>query len=300
MHSPSSSPSWLSARVIGTLCGIAAALFWAAGLVAAKHGVAVGLTPADLAFHRFVWSGVLLVPGLWRMGMADLGGAGWNRGLIILLLAGPLQAISSYTGLTLAPLGHGAVIHPASAALGGLLLATLVLKEPLSTARLVGVIAIVCGLIVFAGEAVTSIGMHALAGDSLFATAGLLWAAFTLCLRRWRMDGMHAAAIVGVLSLLIYAPLHALIFGFNTMIAAGWMENLIQIAVQGVFAGLLALFLFARTVSALGAGRASTFPALVPGLTMLIGFIALGEIPTPMQLLGLAVVVVGFRFAMKP
>jgi drug/metabolite transporter (DMT)-like permease len=279
---------------------MAAALFWAAGLVAAKHGVAVGLTPADMAFHRFVWSGVLLVPALWRMGVADLGGAGWGRGLIVLLLAGPLQAISSYTGFTLAPLGHGAVIHPASAALGGLLLATLILKEPLSNARLVGVIAIVCGLIVFAGEAITSIGMHALAGDSLFATAGLLWAVFTICLRRWRMDGLHAAMIVGALSLLIYAPLHALIFGFQTMIAAGWIENLIQIAVQGVFAGLLALFLFARAVTALGAGRASTFPTLVPGLTMLIGFLALGEVPTPMQLLGLAIVAVGFRFAMKP
>jgi drug/metabolite transporter (DMT)-like permease len=293
-------PSWLSARVIGTLCGIVAALFWAAGLVAAKHGVAVCLSPADMAFHRFVWPGVLMAPWLLRMGFSNLGGVGWGRGLVILILAGPLQAISSYTGFTLAPLGHGAVIHPASAALGGLLLATLVLKEPLSTARLIGVIAIVCGLVVFAGEAITSIGIHALAGDSLFATAGLMWAVFTLCLRRWRVNGVHAAVIVGALSLLIYAPLHALIVGFQSMIAAGWMENLIQIVVQGVFAGLLSLFLFARAVTVLGAGRASTFPALVPGLTMLIGFLALGEIPTTMQLLGLAIVVVGFRFAMKP
>lgn len=300
VHSPSTPPSWPSARVIGTLCGIAAALFWAAGLVAAKHGVTVGLTPADMAFHRFVWSGLLLLPGLWHMGVANLGGAGWTRGMIVFVLAGPLQAIASYTGFTLAPLGHGAVIHPASAALGGLLLATLVLKEPLSRARLLGVVAIVCGLVVFAGEAVTSIGMHALAGDSLFATAGVMWAVFTLNLRRWGMSGTHAAAIVATLSLLIYAPIHALFIGFDRMIAAGWMENLIQIAVQGVFAGLLALFLFARAVTALGAGRASTFPALVPGLTMLIGFLALGEIPTPMQLLGLAIVVVGFRFAMKP
>lgn len=300
LHAPSPSPSWLSVRVVGTICGIAAAVFWAAGFVAAKHGIAVGLTPADLAFHRFVWSGVLLVPGLWRMDMANLGGAGWRRGLIVLILAGPLQAIASYTGFTVAPLGHGAVIHPASAALGGLLLATLVLKEPLSRARLIGVIAIICGLIVFAGEAVTSIGLHALAGDSLFASAGFLWALFTMCLKRWRMDGMHAAMIVGALSLFIYAPLHALIFGFDTMIAAGWMQNLIQIVVQGVFAGLLALFLFARAVTALGAGRASTFPALVPGTAMLVGFIALGEIPTPLQLLGLAIVVIGFRFAMKP
>jgi drug/metabolite transporter (DMT)-like permease len=153
---------------------------------------------------------------------------------------------------------------------------------------------------VFAGEAITSIGLHALAGDSLFATAGLMWAVFTIQLRRWHMNGIHAAMIVGVLSLFIYAPLHAFFFGFQTMIAAGWVENLIQIAVQGVFAGLLALFLFARAVTTLGAGRASTFPTLVPGTAMLIGFVWLGEIPTPLQLLGLAIVVVGFRFAMKP
>jgi drug/metabolite transporter (DMT)-like permease len=182
---------------------VGAALFWAGGFVAAKHGLAIGLTPADLGFHRYVWSGLLFLPGLWRMGAADLGGAGWGRGLLFLLIAGPPQAIFSYTGLTLAPLGHGAVIHPASAALGGLVLATLVLKEPLSRKRLFGVIAIVCGLIVFAGEAAASIGLHALAGDSLFTSAGIMWATFTLCLRHWRMDGRQAAAIVGALSLLI-------------------------------------------------------------------------------------------------
>jgi drug/metabolite transporter (DMT)-like permease len=296
---PETTSTRFSPTAIGTLCGLGAALFWAGGFVSAKHGLAVGLTPEDLGFHRYVWSGLLFLPGLWRMGAADLGGTGWGRGLLILLLAGPLQAVFSYTGLTLAPLGHGAVIHPASAALGGLVLATLVLKEPLSRGRLLGVIAIVCGLVVFAGEAATSIGLHALAGDSLFASAGIMWATFTLCLRRWRMDGRRAAAIVGTLSLLIYAPLHALFFGFGSMIAAGWTENLIQFVVQGVFAGLLALFLFAHAVTALGAGRASTFPALVPGLTMLIGFVALGEIPSYTQLAGLAIVVLGFRFAMK-
>ena len=57
------------------------------------------------------------------------------------MLAGPPQALLNYTGLTLAPLGHGAVIQPGSAALGGLLLAFLVLREPLTRARIIGVIA---------------------------------------------------------------------------------------------------------------------------------------------------------------
>ena len=42
-----------SAVLIGALCGTAAAVGWAAGFVAAKHGVTIGFSPADLAFHRF-------------------------------------------------------------------------------------------------------------------------------------------------------------------------------------------------------------------------------------------------------
>ena len=53
---------------------------WAAGFVAAKHGIPIGFTPADLAFHRFFWSGLLLIPLVLREGIADLGGIGWRRG----------------------------------------------------------------------------------------------------------------------------------------------------------------------------------------------------------------------------
>ncbi|MGE3992120.1 DMT family transporter [Pseudorhodoplanes sp.] len=290
----------LSATAIGVSCGIAASICWAIGFVAAKHGIAVGFAPADLAFHRFVWSGVLMLPLLARVGLSDLGGLGWVRGLVILVLAGPLQALLNYTGLTLAPLGHGAVIQPGSAALGGLLLAFLVLGEPLSRARLIGVGSIILGLTVLAGEAVLTIRGGALAGDLLFAAAGFAWAAFTLCLRGWRTSGMLAAQVVGVLSLLIYAPLYAGLVDFERLSATGLSENLIQVVAQGVFAGLLALYLFARAVTALGAGRASMFPALVPAMTILIGFLVLGEIPTLPQLAGLLIVGFGFRFALKP
>ena len=49
----------------------------------------------------------------------------------------------------------------------------------------------------------------------------------------------------------------------------------------------------------LGTGRGATFSALVPGFTVLIGVLALGEMPTLIQLGGLAVVAVGFRYVMK-
>jgi drug/metabolite transporter (DMT)-like permease len=285
--------------VAGIACGAAAASCWAAGFVAARHGVLIGLAPVDIAFHRFVWTGFFLLPAVWRAGPRDLGGVGWGRGLIMTLLAGPTAVMASATGFTLTPLGHGAVIQPASSAVGSVLLAALILHERLSFARGLGTGIIVAGLCAFGADALGSIGRHGLAGDAIFMSAGIAWAVFGTLLRRWQIAGMRAAVAVGALSCLVYAPLHALLFGFDRMAAVGLWENLLQIAIQGA-AGAPAIFLFGRAVMLLGAGRAGVFAALVPGLALAIGFATIDEVPTAMQLVGFAIVMVGFRFVLKP
>ena len=83
------------------------------------------------------------------------------------------------------------------------------------------------------------------------------------------------------------------------MLRMGWHENLLQIVVQGMLAGMLPIYLFARAVMLLGAGRAATFPALVPGFSLIIGYLALGVVPSIAQLVGLVIVVVGFYFTLR-
>jgi drug/metabolite transporter (DMT)-like permease len=288
-----------SAILVGTLCGIAAALGWAAGFVAAKHGVAVGFSPADLAFHRFFWTGLLLLPVALRDGIRNLGGIGWGRGLVMSVLSGPPQAMIAYSGFMLVPLGHGTTIQPACAALFGLILATAILGEPATRQRIIGGVAIIAGLMVFGAESLATIGKGGVGGDLLFATAGLFWAIFGTLLRHYRMSGTRAVAVVGVLSVVVYAPLYAVFVGFDTMLRLGLAENLVQVVVQGVLAGVLPIYLFTRAVILIGAGRAATFPALVPGFSLIIGYLALGIVPSLAQVIGLAIVVVGFRFVVR-
>lgn len=273
-------------------------MLWSAGFVAARHGIAVGFSPADLAFHRYVWMGLVFLPFLARQGLADLGGIGWVKALTLTLFVGPIFSMISFAGFLLVPLGHGGVIQPSCAALGGLLLATLVLKEKLPAHRAIGAAIIVAGLVVIGGEALATIGTHGLLGDFSFAVAGLMFAVFGMLLRLWRIPPTRAVAITSVVSL-IDLPFHWIAFGFERMVALGLFENLLQVLMQGVFAGAVATYLFARSVVLLGVGRAAVFPSLVPGFTLLIGFLVLGEVPSLAQLLGFAIVLVGFRLAQK-
>ncbi len=125
-----------------------------------------------------------------------------------------------------------------------------------------------------------------------------MFATFGMLLRLWRIAPMRAVAVTSVLSLALPSD-PWLAFGFERMIGLGLVENLLQVVVQGIFAGAGATYLFTRSVVLLGAGRAAVFPSLVPGFTLLIGFLVLGEVPSLAQLAGFAIVLVGFRLTQK-
>jgi drug/metabolite transporter (DMT)-like permease len=285
--------------IIGIVCGTLAALAWAAGFVAAKHGIQVGFSPADLAFHRFFWTGLLVLPLIVREGLRDLGGIGWGRASVMTVLSGPPQSLLAYTGFILVPLGHGTTIQPACAALSGLVLASLILREKATLQRIMGGAIIIAGLLVFGAESLSTIGNSGVGGDLLFATAGLFWATFGTMLRFWNVAGTRAVTAVGAVSVIVLAPIYLLIYGISGLTKQSLFENLLQAVVQGGIAGALPIYLFAHAVIALGGGRAATFPALVPVFGVIIGYLALGVVPSLAQFVGMLIVLVGFHFALR-
>ena len=101
-----------------------------------------------------------------------------------------------------------------------------------------------------------------------------------------------------MLSLLL-VPAYVAIGGLDRLAAAGLGENALQAVGQGILAGPGRAFLFAFSVQMLGAGRAAVFPAIVPALTLLVGWLLLGEPPTALQAAGLVTVLLGFYLAQR-
>src|SRR5271156_3507194 len=136
------------ATLRGVICGASSALCWSLGFVAARHGILTGMSPLVLSLHRYVWPGLVLIPVLAANGFGDLGGVGWRRGVVITLFGGLPLALWSYYGYVYVPLGHGAIIQPSCAALGGLVLSSLILHERLPPRRILGALTMVAGLVV--------------------------------------------------------------------------------------------------------------------------------------------------------
>lgn len=289
-------PAAKSTTALGVLSGAGAALCWALGFVAARHGIDVGVSPLVIAQHRYLWPGLALLPLAAHNGFGDIRKLGWRRACLLTLFGGLPQATLSYAGYLFVPLGHGGIIQPACASLGGLLLASLVLRETLPGRRVTGALAMVLGLVIIGAEALHTIGIHGLGGDLMFAAAGCSFATFGMLLRLWRVEPMHAVAVISLLS---FIGLPILLVNLDNFLAAGFYENLWQALVQGGLAGAGAIYLFTRAVVLLGASRASLFPSLVSPFVLLVGFLALGVVPSVSQLAGLLIVLVGFRLTQQ-
>lgn len=283
---------------LGILLGCSAAMFWGAYLAMSRAGVSLGLDGYDVAFIRFAVCGALMLPWLLFNQPLSLGGIGWGRGIALALTAGPAFVLLTVAGYFFAPLAHGAVIQPSTSMVATAILAVVMFKERIGPAGILGLIVVVGGLVTVSGPGLLEASADTPIGDAMFATAGLLWAIFTVLGKRWGVSPVAATAAVSVLSCAVMVPAYLVVVGLSKFAALPWEYLLAQILIQGALAGVAAMLCYTRAVQLLGAGRASIFPAMVPVAAIIIGIPLAGEFPTGLQFAGLAVVTMGMLIAL--
>lgn len=271
---------------------------WALYFVYARQAAQAGLLPIDVIVLRYGVAGLILLPWLVRKGLRDLGGVGWGRGVVLALMVGPLFLMFGAGGFLFAPLAHGAVIQPSTAALVATGIAILFLGEKLHAARIAGITMVLGGIALIALAGSTSGAPGAWKGQLMFMAAGGCWAGFTILLRLWQLGAIAATAVASVLSAVVVVP-GVLLFGTFDRLAALPTETLIlQIVVHGVMAGVLAMVAYARSVALLGVGSAALFPAVVPAVALIMGIPLAGEVPTAPEWLGAVLATTGLAVAL--
>lgn len=279
--------------------GLCAALIWGSYLALSKAGVSGGLTAFEIALFRYATAGLLMLPWITKHGPLSLGGVGWRRGAVLTLLGGPFFVLIGVAGYTFAPLAHGAVMQPAGLTLGSIGLGAIVFRERIPRQRLVGILVMLSGLALITGPKLLSGTSLTRFGDALFMSAGLMWAGFTILNMRWSIEPVAATAAMSVLSALIYVPVYFAVFGWHRLVASAVAALAVQILVQGVLSGVVAVLAFAKAVQLIGPSKAAVFPALVPAMALLVGGPVTGDAPTALQIGGLCVVTIGLLLAVS-
>ncbi len=195
-------------------------------------------------------------------------------------------------GLLFAPAAHGGALFPGVMPLMVAILAAAILKEAFTPQKRVGLALIVLGAIGIVWGTGGTIGTAQTIGHMLFLAAGLAWACYTIAMRGARLDGLHAAAIAAVGSLVLYLPAYAYIAG-TSVFKAPLFDIALQAIVQGLLTAIVALLLYGRMVGILGATGGAAFVALTPAATALLGIPILGEWPSTTEWLAIAVISIG-------
>ena len=261
----------------GATYGLAAVCIWGAFIVVSRLGVRSSLTPWDVAAIRFSVAGVLLLPYLKKRGWA-LDRLGWKGVAAVVAGCGAPMVLLVNGGLLFAPAAHGGALFPGVMPLMVAILASTVLNEPFEVRKKVGCVLIVLGAVGIVWGSGGTIGTMQNIGDALFLVAGLAWASYTVAMRRARLDGLHAAAIAAVGSLVLYLPGYAYV-ARTSVFQAPWFDIGLQAVVQGVLTAIVALLLYGRMVGLLGATAGAAFVALTPVATGLMAIPVLGEWP---------------------
>jgi drug/metabolite transporter (DMT)-like permease len=268
--------------------GVLAMVLLSGNFVSSRHGLAAGLSVADLVLLRVSFAGLVLGAVLWRTG---LGGLSPWRAAILTLLAGAPYFLLTAAAVQFAPATHASILNPGGTMLFAPLLGWWVLRQAPEIGVRVGLVILTAGLLLIGGASLAEGGSRAWIGDLMLLFSGLIWAQYGVLIRHWQVPGARAAAVVGTASLL-WVPVHLAIFGLGG-VPAHPGEAALQAAYQGVIAGGVAVLLYSRAVALLGPARGALLPPLVPALGVFWAWLLLGEAVTPTQVAGMVLVIIG-------
>ena len=185
--------------------GVLAMLLLSGNFVASRHGLANGLSVADLVLLRTGFAGLVLSGVLWRVG---LGGLPLRRAAILTLLAGAPYFLLCAAAVHFAPATHASILNPGGTMLFAPLLGWWVLRQAPEIGVRVGLFILTAGLLLIGGASLAEGGSQAWIGDLMLIFSGLIWALYGVLMRHWQVPGARAAAVVGTASLL-WVPVHS-------------------------------------------------------------------------------------------
>jgi drug/metabolite transporter (DMT)-like permease len=272
-------------------------VIWAGFILASRLGGRTGLTGWDIVALRLGTAAVLLLPfslNIPRHTWAS------RRLWTLAALGGLTFLVLVYAGFKSAPAAHGGILLPGMQPFLVTALAWFMLGSRPSRQRMLALLPIALGVACVAVPQLSGhhTGPTTLIGDALLLGASIAWAAYSVLVKKWPHDPWLLTRFVALTSALVYLPVYLLWLpkGLD-QVSTGML--VFQGLYQGIGPTIVAMILFLKAVSILGAERTGALVALVPVMAGLGAVPLLGEPLTGWLLAGLGLVSAGAWWSAK-
>lgn len=282
-------------RLIGVLCGVSVVALFSSFTLVSRLGFASSLKSIDIAALRFGTAGAIMLPVLLWHGLA---GVRFRDATRLMLFGGLGFGLSAYTGLSLAPSAHAAVLIHGTLPLFSFLIGWLTGSAAAGGVGVAGLATIAVGVLAMAWDTLSQNTGRQWLGDGFLILASILWSSYGLLARRLALAPSHSGSIIAVFSAICYLPVYVFLPG-KAIFNASWPELALQATVQGALVGALGIFVYGRAVAILGAGGTATYAAAVPCVTVIGAYFLLGERPSPLALAGVLIVSIGMALSIR-
>lgn len=297
---------------LGVVCAAIVLTIWSSFILVGRLNATGGhvLLPLDIAFLRFLFAGLaVLVISAVRLHRARghktgrtavIGPLTTTQALALGGFAGVGYCSLAYSGFFFAPAAHASVLMTGSLPLWTTLIVRVVLGKRVARASLAAVVLVLIGdaLVGASSLRLALVGGDTWKGDLCFVGASTMWAAYTVCCRKWRVSPMDATVAIGLSCLATFVPVYLLGIAAgwwpSHLAVAGWREIAFQVTFQAGFAMLIAGPAFTQVVASFGALRATMLTALVPAISAVAAVPLLDEPLGPLPIAGLLAVSAGF------
>lgn len=282
--------SWIYSKLILTMA------FWGGTFIAARIAVQT-MEPFAAAFCRFAIASLCLILLTLRL-EGQLPRLTIRQGVLLLVLG--LSGVFAYNaffflGLQTVPASRAALIvatNPVFIAI----FSALLLKEPLTRLKIVGILLSLVGVtvVISGGNPATLFAGEVGQGELYILGCVASWVVYTLVGKRvmGNLSPLMAttyACLLGTLALLGVALLRGLVADWPTFAPAAWLS----VAYLGIFGTAAGFNWYYEGVLAIGSAKASIFINLVPVFAIALAVLVLGEPITLPLVIGGALVITG-------
>lgn len=289
-------------RSLGLLYALLAVSIWSGNFIIAS-GFVNDLPPVALAAMRWTTATLVFLPFAWKHIRRDLSAILAHKWAILaasvtgVTLFNTIVYISARTTDT-----ANMALFASTTPVFVVILARIFLGERISLARAIGLLVAICGMMTIAtrGQLDVLLSMTFRAGDVWMFFAGLLWAIYSILVKKKPAE-INPLAYLGVTFLVGAIPLIPAALIENAHAQPWTLTPAIMGAVLyiGIGASLAAFFLWNSAVAIIGPGTSSLFQYFMPVFSGVGAYFLLGQPITAAHGIGFVLIFIGVFMATR-